>query len=143
MVHALWFLSSFKQTKNKTPFTRKTCLVLEEAPSIKNPLESLHSAQGHPIFSDATWWRTINNEQDIENWAVKFGINNAVVGRHFGGPGYLRIIGCLVRLVGHEKGTEEHRMLKIICVKFLAYRPNCIKRHLPHAATKLRILHVF
>lgn len=145
MVHALWFLEGFKQTKNKpSPFTRKTCLVLEEAPSIKNPLESLHRAQGLPTFSGATWWRTINNKQDIGNWVVKFGVEEGSImlwwADTLGVQDTLRIIGCLVRLMAHEKGAEESRMLKIICVKLLAFRPNCIKSHLPHAATKLRNL---
>lgn len=128
MVHALWFGAGFKETKHKTPFTRKTCLVLEEAPSIKNTLGRLFRAQGLPTSSGATWRSTVKNEQDIGNWAVKFRVEEGSIMLWWEGilgvQDTLKIIGCLVRLVGHEKGAEEHRLLNIICVKLLAYRPN-------------------
>lgn len=54
---------------------------------------------------------------------------NIMVGRHCGSPGYLRTIECLMRLVVHGKGAEERRILETMCVKLLAYRPNCIKRY--------------
>lgn len=55
--------------------------------------------------------------------------SNIMVGRYCGSLGYLRIIECLMRLVVYGKGVEECRILEIICVKFLVYRFNCIKRY--------------